>query len=71
MCGGDGELVMAGISTKRCDQCGEVALVSDHGRIKTVGETRFVEGRPNGSTAYRCVCGELVVWQRETAKAGK
>lgn len=60
---------MSGISTKRC-ACGEVAVVSDHGRVRVVGETRFVEARPNGDTVYRCgTCGTLVTWEWEPERA--
>lgn len=58
---------MSGISTRRCESCHEVVLVADRGRVKTVGETRYVETLPSGDTRYRCVCGSLVVWQIQTS----
>jgi hypothetical protein len=63
---------VSGISSRRCAACGEVAVVSDHGRVKTVGETRYVETTPNGDTIFRCSgCGGLVTWEREPQKARK
>lgn len=62
---------MAGISTRRCPSCHEVALVADHGRVKLVGETRFIETRPNGDAAYRCVCGHVILWECVPEKVGK
>jgi hypothetical protein len=56
---------VSGVSTKRCEACRELALAVDHGRAKTVGETRYVETKPNGDTVYRCVCGALVIWERQ------
>lgn len=60
---------MAGVSTKRCPGCDEVALVSDRGRVRVVGETRFYDTMPNGDTRFKCGgCGTVVVWERQTAK---
>lgn len=59
---------MSGISTRRCSTCHEVVLVADHGRVKTVGETRYVETLPNGDTRYRCICGVVVLWQFQSAE---
>lgn len=61
---------MAGVSTRRCPSCHELVLAVDRGRVKLVGETRYVETLPNGDTRYRCICGEMVVWERETTKVG-
>lgn len=62
---------MAGVSTRRCPACGRVVLVADRGTVQTVGETRYVETRPNGDCVYRCICMELIVWQREPERVGK
>jgi hypothetical protein len=56
---------VSGVSTRRCRSCGEVVLIADRGRVKLVGETRYVETRPNGDTHYRCICGVLVVWEHQ------
>lgn len=62
---------MSGVSTKRCPSCHELALAADRGRVKTVGETRYVETMPNGDTRYRCICGTLLVWERAPEKVGR
>ncbi len=56
---------MAGVSTRRCSECSELVLAVDRGRVKLVGETRYVETLPNGDTHYRCICGALVIWERQ------
>jgi hypothetical protein len=62
---------MAGVSTRRCAVCNEIVLVVDHGRIRPVGETRYVETKANGATVLRCACGALVTWERQTVKVGE
>jgi hypothetical protein len=62
---------VAGIWTRRCASCDEVVLVVDRGRLKAVGETRYVETLPDGSTVLRCVCGARTVWARELEGAGQ
>lgn len=62
---------MAGVSTKRCDACREIVLVSDHGRVKTVGGTAYTRTEPNGDTVFACPCGARVVWERQPAHVGE
>lgn len=62
---------MAGVWTKRCQSCDEVVLVVDRGRVKAVGETRYVETLPRGDTVFRCICGVRFVWAREPEKVGQ
>lgn len=60
---------MTAIATKRCPACREVALLADAGRVRVVGETRYLEVRPNGDTVFRCgFCGGLVVWERQPGR---
>lgn len=60
---------MTTVVTKRCPTCREVALLADGGRVRVVGETHYLESRPNGDIVFRCgSCGGLVVWEIEPAR---
>jgi hypothetical protein len=61
---------MSGISVRRCPVCNEVALIADRGRIKPVGEVKFLDSKP-GSSRFRCPCGGVVVWEWRTAAVGE
>lgn len=61
------EAEMAGLASKRCDVCGQVALLSDRGIVHPVGHTRVISHTP-GVTRAICACGQTVNWRRSTNK---
>lgn len=61
----------AGVVTKRCPACGDVVLISDRGRVRTVGGTAYTHAEPNGDLVFACVCGVRVVWERQPMKVGE
>lgn len=65
---------MSGTATKRCTICHQVAVISDRGKIRRVGNVRYVETRPNGDAVFECPCipgGVLVTWEREPERVVK
>ncbi len=57
---------MAGLASRRCDACRELVMVSDRGRVLTVGAARGVGSGHDGDDRAICPCGTLVSWPRPT-----
>jgi hypothetical protein len=60
---------VSAVATKRCGACGDIALISDRGRVKAVGGTAFTHMLPNGDLVFACACGAIVVWERSPMRS--